>query len=177
MSNSPRGQQPRDPREDDEIERLKRRLDGLKLETHSPRRVATAMFRPMPMSHETAEAGDVERGKLARVLLLGAALGVALAVVAHFTGAAWLLNNLGPLGAFLSLVTGLVFGLILTARQYRGAMLGGMAAGAGCAFAGIASSVLLGDVLLFTLPLGTLGGAVVGLLGGLAGRLVGKLRG
>jgi hypothetical protein len=107
---------------------------------------------------------------------LGAALGIALAFAAHYSGMPALLNNLGPLGAFLSLITGLTFGLLLAAGPQRPTLLGGTVVGASCAFAGIAASVLLGDVILLTLPLGTVGGAVAGLAGSQVGRLVGKAR-
>ena len=44
MSNSPRGQKPRDPREDDEIERLKPRRDVLKVQARALEHDAPAMF-------------------------------------------------------------------------------------------------------------------------------------
>lgn len=185
MSNSPTGQQPRDPRADEEIERLKAGRSAPRSSAPPPMPYAesspsTPYASPsrgsvMRATFRSRRAPDGEgdaRAKLLWVLGLGAALGVTLGLLAHFTGAVWLLNNLGPLGASISLVVGLVYGLLPTKRRYARAMLGGLLVGAGCALAGTASSFLLGDVLWFVLPFGTLGGAAAGALGGLAGRLV-----
>ena len=56
--------------------------------------------------------------------------------------------------------------------SWRDSTLGGVIAGAVCAFLGIAVSLLLGDVAPIILVIGTLSSAVGGVIGGAIGKLL-----
>jgi hypothetical protein len=76
----------------------------------------------------------------------------------------------------ISLVAGVLYAR-LAARVTRGnAVVGGLLAGALCAFLGIAVSYALGDVPMSLLALGTISSAVTGALGGFLGTLGGAPR-
>jgi hypothetical protein len=74
-------------------------------------------------------------------------------------------------GMGLSLVAGVLYARLARATAKGSASLGGLAAGAICAFLGILVSYLLGDVPASLLALGTLSSAVTGAIGGLLGAL------
>ena len=71
----------------------------------------------------------------------------------------------------LSLVAGVLYARLARSATKGGASLGGLAAGAICAFIGILVSYLLGDVPVSLLALGTVSSAVTGAIGGLLGAL------
>jgi hypothetical protein len=71
----------------------------------------------------------------------------------------------------ISLVAGILYTVISTEALTRHTLVGGLIAGAACAFIGILVSVLLGDVPASLLLLGTVSSAVTGAFGGWLGRL------
>jgi hypothetical protein len=74
-------------------------------------------------------------------------------------------------GMGISLVAGILYAVISTEVILRDNVIGGLVAGAACAFVGILVSCLLGDVPASLLLLGTASSAVTGALGGWIGRL------
>lgn len=76
-----------------------------------------------------------------------------------------------PIGMGISLVAGILYTVISTEVLTRDNIVGGLIAGAGCAFIGIAISCALGDVASSILVVGTLSSAVTGAIGGWIGRL------
>jgi hypothetical protein len=111
----------------------------------------------------------MNRRALIRATLIGAVLQLAMVIAGHFVPAIASLFAVG--GMLISLVAGLLY-----ARAARGgwgdSMVGGLIAGAVCAFIGILFSYLLKDVTVDILWMGTLGSAVAGLVGGAIGKLV-----
>jgi hypothetical protein len=99
--------------------------------------------------------------------LVGTLLQVAMVVAGHSNPAIKGLFAVGGMG--LSLVAGVLYARLARATAKGSASLGGLAAGAICAFLGILVSYLLGDVPASLLALGTLSSAVTGALGGLLG--------
>ena len=100
----------------------------------------------------------------ALVIAVGAGLiaQLALVVSGHFIG--FIADNLFAIGGVLiSLAAGAVY--VRKAPAARLPLMGGAAAGAGCAFLGILVSVLLGDVPFAILPIGTLASALAGVGG------------
>jgi hypothetical protein len=71
----------------------------------------------------------------------------------------------------ISLVAGVLYARLARATTKGSASIGGLAAGAICAFLGILVSYLLGDVPASLLALGTISSAVTGAIGGLLGAL------
>jgi hypothetical protein len=71
----------------------------------------------------------------------------------------------------LSLVAGVIYARLARPATKGSAALGGLAAGAICAFLGILVSYLLGDVPASLLALGTISSAVTGAIGGVLGAL------
>jgi hypothetical protein len=99
--------------------------------------------------------------------LVGTLLQVAMVVAGHSNPAIKGLFAVGGMG--LSLVAGVLYARLARATAKGNASVGGLAAGAICAFLGILVSHLLGDVPASLLALGTLSSAVTGALGGLLG--------
>jgi hypothetical protein len=99
--------------------------------------------------------------------LVGTLPQVAIVVAGHSNPAIKGLFAVGGMG--LSLVAGVLYARLARATAKGSASLGGLAAGAICAFLGILVSYLLGDVPASLLALGTLSSAVTGALGGLLG--------
>jgi hypothetical protein len=101
--------------------------------------------------------------------LVGTLLQVAMVVAGHSNPAIKGLFAVGGMG--LSLVAGVVYARLARATAKGSASVGGLVAGAICAFLGILVSYLLGDVPASLLALGTLSSAVTGAIGGLLGAL------
>jgi hypothetical protein len=99
-----------------------------------------------------------------KLISLGGALGIVLAIVSHYSAA--ILSASGPIGAFIALVFGSLYGLVY-AESYGQAARGGALTGFGSAFTGILLAFILGDQPLLVLVGGSIGGAVAGALGGL----------
>lgn len=74
-------------------------------------------------------------------------------------------------GMGLSLVAGVIYARLARPTTKGSAAVGGLAAGAICAFLGILVSHLLGDVPASLLALGTVSSAVTGAIGGVLGAL------
>ena len=101
--------------------------------------------------------------------LVGTLLQVAMVVVGHSSPAVAQLFAVGGMG--LSLLAGFLYARLARPATKGSAAIGGGAAGAICAFAGILVSYLLGDVPASLLALGTLSSAVTGAIGGVIGAL------
>jgi hypothetical protein len=99
-----------------------------------------------------------------KLMVIGGALGILLAVVSHYSAA--ILSASGPIGAFIALIFGSLYGF-LYAASYGEAAKGGALTGFGSAFTGILFAFILGDQPLLTLVGGSIGGAVAGAIGGL----------
>jgi hypothetical protein len=101
--------------------------------------------------------------------LIGTLLQVAMVVAGHWSPAARGQFAVGGMG--LSLIAGVIYARLARPATKGAAATGGLAAGAICAFIGIAVSHLLGDVPASLLALGTVSSAVTGAIGGLIGAL------
>lgn len=107
----------------------------------------------------------------ARTLLLatlvGTVLQVAMVVAGHYSKPVASLFAVGGMG--ISLAAGLLYAMWARGDGTAARVVGGLAAGAICAFIGILVSHLLGDVPWSLLVLGTISSAVTGALGGWIG--------
>jgi Domain of unknown function (DUF6265) len=101
--------------------------------------------------------------------LVGTLLQVAMVVAGHSSPSIKGLFAVGGMG--LSLVAGVLYARLARSATKGSASLGGLAAGAICAFLGIFVSWRLGDVPASLLALGTVSSAVTGAVGGLLGAL------
>lgn len=112
-----------------------------------------------------------------RALLLATAAGtvlqVAMVVGGHFTESIAALFAVGGMG--ISLIAGLLYSMWARGHA-KSAAVGGLAAGAICAFIGILVSHVLGDVPRSLLMLGTVSSAVTGALGGWLGTFLFRSR-
>lgn len=102
--------------------------------------------------------------------LLGIVLQVLMVVAGHYHKSVANLFAIGGMG--LSLVAGLLYALWARGDSASAVAIGGLAAGAICAFVGILVSHLLGDVPKSLLVLGTVSSGVTGALGGWLGTLL-----
>lgn len=111
----------------------------------------------------------MNRSALIRATLIGTVLQLAMVIAGHFVPA--IAQLFAILGMLISLVAGLLY--VRAARGGWGdSLIGGLIAGAVCAFLGILVSYLLKDVTVDILWMGTAGSAVAGLIGGAIGKLV-----
>ena len=101
--------------------------------------------------------------------LVGTVLQVAMVVAGHTSPTIAGLFAVGGMG--LSLLAGVIYARLARPATKGSAAIGGLAAGAICAFLGILVSYLLGDVPASLLALGTLSSAVTGAIGGVIGAL------
>lgn len=101
--------------------------------------------------------------------LVGTLLQVVMVVAGHSSPAIAGLFAVGGMG--LSLLAGVLYARLARPATKGSAAVGGLAAGAICAFLGILVSHLLGDVPGSLLALGTLSSAVTGAIGGVIGQL------
>ena len=111
----------------------------------------------------------MSRAALLRAALIGTALQVLMVVVGHSVPSVKAMFAVG--GMTLSLVAGLLYARAAGPAAMRTQVLGGLAAGAICAFLGILVSYLLGDVPASLLALGTCSSAVTGAIGGALGAM------
>jgi hypothetical protein len=118
----------------------------------------------VPASPATARA-------LWRATLIGTVLQIAMVVGGHYMPA--IKSLFAPGGMLISAVAGWLFGR-LSRRSRTLSTVGGLFAGAACAFLGILESFYLGDVPATLLLLGTASSAVTGAIGGLVGGLANK---
>jgi hypothetical protein len=101
--------------------------------------------------------------------LVGTLLQVAMVVTGHSNDAVKGLFAVGGMG--LSMLAGVLYARLARPATKGSAAVGGLAAGAICAFLGILVSHLLGDVPGSLLALGTISSAVTGAIGGVIGQL------
>jgi hypothetical protein len=101
--------------------------------------------------------------------LIGTLLQVAMVVAGHSSPAIMGFFAVGGMG--FSLVAGVIYARLAKEATKRSAAIGGLVAGALCAFLGILVSHLLGDVPASLLALGTLSSAFTGAIGGFLGTL------
>lgn len=106
---------------------------------------------------------------LAMATIIGTILQVIMVTLGHSTPAVKGIFAVGGTG--ISLVAGILYAVISTEVIVRDNVIGGLVAGAVCAFIGILVACLLGDVPASLLLLGTVSSAVTGALGGWIGRL------
>jgi hypothetical protein len=107
---------------------------------------------------------------LARATLIGTVLQVAMVVAGHTVPSVKALFAVG--GMTISLVAGVLYVLHARPATPASGSIGGLLAGAICAFLGILVSFLLGDVPATLLLLGTVSSAVTGAIGGALGAIV-----
>lgn len=117
---------------------------------------------------------DAVAAPMLRALLIGTALQLAMVTAGHFS--APVANLFGVLGVSISFAVGVLYALWARRPGHGGALAGGAIAGGACALAGIAVSVLLGDVPALILLFGTAASAVTGALGGLLGHRLARSR-
>jgi hypothetical protein len=96
--------------------------------------------------------------------LIGSVLQVAMVVAGHVSPSVQGMFAIGGMG--LSLIAGVIYARLARPATKGAAAMGGLAAGAICAFIGILVSHLLGDVPGSLLVLGTVSSAVTGAIGG-----------
>ncbi len=106
---------------------------------------------------------------LVRATAVGTALQLAMVLAGHWIPGIAAGFAMG--GVTISLVAGVLFALWSRPAGRGPAAGGGALAGGACAAIGIAVSVMLGDVPVTLLLLGTLSSVVTGALGGLLGRV------
>jgi hypothetical protein len=99
--------------------------------------------------------------------LLGTILQILMVVAGHSNTSIAALFAVGGMG--FSLIAGLAYAMWARGGRPSALALGGLAAGALCAFIGIFVSYQLGDVPLSLLALGTVSSAVTGAIGGWLG--------
>ena len=102
--------------------------------------------------------------------VLGTVLQVAMVVAGHTNKSIAGLFAVGGMG--FSLIAGLAYAMWARGSSTASLAIGGLAAGALCAFIGIFVSYCLGDVPASLLALGTLSSAVTGALGGWLGKFL-----
>jgi uncharacterized protein YndB with AHSA1/START domain len=107
---------------------------------------------------------------LLQASLLGTVLQVGMVVAGHYHPSVASLFAAGGMG--LSLAAGLLYALLARGDRRSATVVGGLAAGAICAFIGILVSHLLGDVPRSLLVLGTVSSALTGALGGWLGTIL-----
>ena len=103
-------------------------------------------------------------------VLLGTVLQVAMVVAGHTNKSIAGLFAIGGMG--FSLIAGLAYAMWARGASPSALAVGGLIAGALCAFIGILVSHLLGDVPASLLALGTISSAVTGALGGWLGKFI-----
>ena len=108
-----------------------------------------------------------------RPLILATALGtiaqLAMVLTGHTVPAVANLFAIG--GMALSMMAGLMYGILTPANTVTSASRGGAIAGGLAALIGIAVSYALGDVPVWVLAVGTLSSTITGAIGGAVGRV------
>ena len=100
--------------------------------------------------------------------IVGTVLQVAMVVAGHSNKSIANLFAVGGMG--FSLVAGLVYAVTARGGTTMSLAMGGLVAGALCAFIGIFVSYMLHDVPMSLLALGTISSAVTGAIGGAIGK-------
>lgn len=114
----------------------------------------------------------MNRKALVNAILIGTALQLAMIVAGHFVP--YVKDHVFMFGGLtLSLVAGLIYGYAAKG-SWPDSLLGGVIAGAVCAFIGLVASMLWGDVPRDIILLATLSSGVTGAVGGAIGKLIGR---
>ena len=100
--------------------------------------------------------------------VIGTVLQVVMVVAGHSNKSIAALFAVGGMG--FSLIAGLLYAIMAKGGSTSSLAVGGLLAGALCAFIGILISHLLGDVPASLLVLGTVSSAVTGAIGGVIGK-------
>jgi hypothetical protein len=100
--------------------------------------------------------------------VIGTVLQIVMVVAGHSNKSIAALFAVGGMG--FSLIAGLLYAIIAKGGSTSSLAIGGLLAGAICAFIGIFVSHLLGDVPASLLVLGTVSSAVTGAVGGVVGK-------
>ena len=100
--------------------------------------------------------------------IVGTVLQVAMVVAGHSNKSIANLFAVGGMG--FSLVAGIVYAVVARGGTTSSLAIGGLVAGALCAFIGIFVSYMLHDVPMSLLALGTISSAVTGAIGGAVGK-------
>ncbi len=112
----------------------------------------------------------MNRNALTSAILLGIIFQLVMVIAGHYV--AFVRDEVFALGGMaISLVAGLYFGW-RAGGSWGACLSGGAIAGGVCALVGIAVSVVLKDTAPMILAIGTFSSAVMGLIGGAAGKLV-----
>ena len=104
--------------------------------------------------------------------VLGTVLQVVMVVAGHSNKSIANLFAVGGMG--FSLIAGLVYAIMARGGSTSSLAIGGLVAGALCAFIGIFVSYMLHDVPVTLLALGTISSAVTGAIGGAIGKFVAR---
>jgi hypothetical protein len=104
--------------------------------------------------------------------IVGTVLQVAMVVAGHSNKSIANLFAVGGMG--FSLVAGIVYAVTARGGTTSSLAIGGLVAGALCAFIGIFVSYMLHDVPMSLLALGTVSSAVTGAIGGAIGKFVAR---
>ena len=104
--------------------------------------------------------------------IVGTVLQVAMVVAGHSNKSIANLFAVGGMG--FSLVAGIVYAVTARGGTTSSLAIGGLLAGALCAFIGILVSYMLHDVPMSLLALGTVSSAVTGAIGGAIGKFVAR---
>ena len=100
--------------------------------------------------------------------IVGTVLQVAMVVAGHSNKSIAGMFAVGGMG--FSLVAGIIYAVTARAGTTGSLAIGGLVAGALCAFIGIFVSYMLHDVPMSLLALGTISSAVTGAIGGAIGK-------
>ena len=100
--------------------------------------------------------------------IVGIVLQIAMVVVGHSNQSIKNLFAVGGMG--FSLVAGVIYAVTARGGTTGSLAIGGLLAGAICAFVGIFVSYMLKDVPMSLLALGTISSAVTGAIGGAVGK-------
>ena len=100
--------------------------------------------------------------------IVGTVLQVAMVVAGHSNKSIANLFAVGGMG--FSLVAGIIYAVTARSGTTGSLAIGGLVAGALCAFIGIFVSYMLHDVPMSLLALGTISSAVTGTIGGAIGK-------
>jgi hypothetical protein len=104
--------------------------------------------------------------------IVGTVLQVAMVVAGHSNKSIANLFAVGGMG--FSLVAGIIYAVTARSGTMSSLAIGGLLAGALCAFIGILVSYMLHDVPMSLLALGTVSSAVTGAVGGAIGKFVAR---
>lgn len=114
----------------------------------------------------------MNRRALVNAIIIGTVLQLAMIVAGHFIP--FVKDNVFMLGGLtISLIAGLLYARA-AGTSWPDSLLGGVVAGAVCAFIGLVASMLWGDVPRDIILLATLSSGVTGAIGGAIGKALAR---